>query len=89
MAPTRPSPSCLHADLWRLRDAGELGDLALDELLDDGAAAIVEWGERFGVATGRDHVVVSFEVLDEATRELTVDLAGSSIDAGALDALER
>ena len=87
--PGAPVAVLLHADLWRLRDAGEVADLALDELLDDGAAAIVEWGERFDVASGRDHLVVSLAVLDESTRELTVDLAHSSIADGALDVLAR
>jgi tRNA threonylcarbamoyladenosine biosynthesis protein TsaE len=87
--PGAPVGVLLHADLWRLRDADELADLALDELLDDGAAAIVEWGERFDVASGRDHLVVSFEVLDEHTRVLTVDLAGTKVTAEALHELAR
>jgi tRNA threonylcarbamoyladenosine biosynthesis protein TsaE len=78
----------LHADCWRLADPEEVADLALDEPLDDGAAAIVEWGERFELAARRDHVVVAFEVLDEATRSLTVDLAHSSLPDDALDGLD-
>ena len=34
-----------HVDLYRLEAPGETEDLGLEELLDDGAAAI-EWGER-------------------------------------------
>ena len=34
-----------HIDLYRIETASELGDLGLDELLDQGAA-VVEWGER-------------------------------------------
>jgi tRNA threonylcarbamoyladenosine biosynthesis protein TsaE len=87
--PDAPVEVLLHADLWRLRHEAEVTDLALDEPLDDGAAAIVEWGERFDVASGRDHVVVSFRVLHKSSRELTVDLSHSSIAPAALKALER
>jgi len=34
-----------HVDLYRIEGAGELGDLGLDELLDQGAV-LVEWGDR-------------------------------------------
>jgi tRNA threonylcarbamoyladenosine biosynthesis protein TsaE len=34
-----------HLDLYRIESSSELGDLGLDELLDQGAA-VVEWGER-------------------------------------------
>jgi tRNA threonylcarbamoyladenosine biosynthesis protein TsaE len=87
--PDAPVQVLLHADLWRLRHEAEVADLALDELLDDGAGAIVEWGERFDVASGRDHVVVDFGVLSEASRELAIDLSHSSIARAALEALER
>jgi tRNA threonylcarbamoyladenosine biosynthesis protein TsaE len=34
-----------HVDLYRIEADGELGDLGLDELLDQGAV-LVEWGDR-------------------------------------------
>lgn len=42
------SPPIAHVDCYRIDDGDALEDLALDELLDDGCAAIVEWGERLG-----------------------------------------
>jgi tRNA threonylcarbamoyladenosine biosynthesis protein TsaE len=65
----------LHVDLWRLDSEGELVDLGLDEPLDDGAVAIVEWGDRFDVAHRRPRIDVRFEVTGEDSRELLVDLA--------------
>lgn len=77
----------VHADLWRLESMGELGDLALDESLAGGAAAVIEWGDRFDAMTGSDRVVVSFEVVDDTTRLLDVDLADSSLSDDVLEAL--
>jgi tRNA threonylcarbamoyladenosine biosynthesis protein TsaE len=34
-----------HADLYRLEHTTEVADLALDELLDDDAIVLVEWGD--------------------------------------------
>jgi tRNA threonylcarbamoyladenosine biosynthesis protein TsaE len=73
----------LHVDLWRIEGAGELADLGLDEPLDDGAAAVVEWGERFDVAPGRPCVQVVFEVTGESSRELLVDLSRAGLDDDA------
>jgi tRNA threonylcarbamoyl adenosine modification protein YjeE len=39
-----PTPLA-HVDLYRLDDAGEIEDLGLEELLDEGAV-VVEWGDR-------------------------------------------
>lgn len=83
--PGAPVAVLLHADLWRLGD-GEVGDLALDELLDEDATALVEWGDRAEAAPGRDRLVVTFEVLDESRRALEIDPTGAGISEGALDA---
>lgn len=37
----------LHADLYRLEDEGEIESLGIEEYLDDGFAAAVEWAERW------------------------------------------
>lgn len=39
-------PQFLHADVYRLEDLAEIEDLALHELVEDGAVVAVEWGER-------------------------------------------
>ena len=85
--PSAPVDVLLHADLWRLRHADEVADLALDEQLDERTSAIVEWGERFDVVSGRDRVVVALVVVGDDARELTVDLTGSSVDADVLEVL--
>jgi tRNA threonylcarbamoyl adenosine modification protein YjeE len=86
--PTAPIGLLLHLDLWRLEHASELDDLALDELLDEGAAAIVEWGNRFDVAGDHPRIEVAFHVVDDTTRELAVDLATAGADAGAHERID-
>ncbi len=41
-------PPIAHVDCWRMESESELDELALDELLDDGWVAVIEWGERLG-----------------------------------------
>jgi tRNA threonylcarbamoyl adenosine modification protein YjeE len=44
--PTRAGFDLIHADLYRLERRSEVVDLGLAEMVDDGAVAVVEWGER-------------------------------------------
>ena len=53
-----------HVDLYRVKVAGELADLGLDELLDQGAM-VIEWGDRLDV---RRAEVVTFESLGDDRR---------------------
>lgn len=67
----------LHADVWRLEHLHEVIDLALPELLEDGAAAVVEWGERAAPALSPDwlEVVISY---DGPGRNLAFGASGPS-----------
>lgn len=50
---------CLvHADLFRLDHLREVVDLAIGEMLEDGALALVEWGDLAIPVLGRDALVV-------------------------------
>ncbi|MGH9098108.1 MAG: tRNA (adenosine(37)-N6)-threonylcarbamoyltransferase complex ATPase subunit type 1 TsaE, partial [Acidimicrobiales bacterium] len=45
-APAAPSlRTLLHADVYRLDHLAEIADLGLGELVEDGAVALVEWGD--------------------------------------------
>jgi tRNA A37 threonylcarbamoyladenosine biosynthesis protein TsaE len=48
-----------HIDLYRIETPSELGDLGLDELLDQGAV-VVEWGDRLDAP---DAAVIELEHL--------------------------
>src|SRR2546430_9634236 len=65
-----------HVDLYRVKAAGELADLGLDELL-DGGAMVIEWGDRLDL---RRAELVTFENLGEDRRRLRfeTDRASSS-----------
>ena len=56
-----------HVDLYRVKAAGELADLGLDELIDEGAV-VVEWGDRIeATKTGRQ---MTFETLGGDRRRI-------------------
>lgn len=71
-----------HVDLYRLESAGEVRDLGLEELLDQGAV-VVEWGDRleatlptrWGGARGGvpEAALVSIEHLGGTHRRLRVE----------------
>jgi tRNA threonylcarbamoyladenosine biosynthesis protein TsaE len=68
-----------HTDVYRVETLDEVLDLALGELVEDGAVALVEWGELAASVFGRDVMTIEFDVADDDGRILTVegDLAGS------------
>jgi tRNA threonylcarbamoyladenosine biosynthesis protein TsaE len=67
-----------HADVYRVGSLGEVDDLALGELVEESAVAVVEWGEIASPLFGLDVINVSFEIDDGDGRTIEVDgaLAG-------------
>jgi tRNA threonylcarbamoyladenosine biosynthesis protein TsaE len=57
--PTRLGADLLHADIYRLEQLAEVIDLGLPEQLEDGALAVVEWGERGAPALLPEYLHVS------------------------------
>lgn len=64
-----------HADLYRLDQPEQVDDLALDELVADGAVA-VEWPERADSRLPEEHLLVRFEIDSAEARTLTLDPKG-------------
>ena len=64
-----------HADLYRLEDAEQVFDLALDEVAADGVL-VVEWPERADGQLPEDHLSVRFEVTGEERRVLSFEAVG-------------
>ena len=51
----------LHADLYRLEHLGEVVDLAIAELVEDDAVAVVEWGDVAEPVLGADAISVRLD----------------------------
>ena len=56
--------SLIHADVYRTDSLAEVTDLALAELVEEEAVALVEWGDRAAFAFGESALVVTLEVPD-------------------------
>jgi len=74
----------LHADVWRLEQLSEVVDLALPEQLEEGAAAVVEWGQRAAPVLAPDclHVVIDFAPGAGGTNLTVTSGAGTASAAG-------
>lgn len=66
-----------HSDVYRAQSLGEVLDLALGELVEESAVALVEWGEIASSLFGRDVLTIRFEVDNDDGRWLIVDGASA------------
>ncbi len=76
-----PVRTLIHADIYRTESLGEVEDLALAELVEDDAVAVVEWGNLAAPALGQSALDVTL-VADDGdpegtTRAITVAGRGS------------
>ena len=63
----------IHADLYRLEHTAEVVDLAIGELVEDGAVAVVEWGEVAEPVLGGDSLsVLLAQGDDDDERRVTI-----------------
>lgn len=69
-------PPVAHVDCWRLGSVHEVVELALEEMLDDGGVALIEWGELAEPLFGDRAFRVEFAALDESTRRITLRATG-------------
>jgi tRNA threonylcarbamoyladenosine biosynthesis protein TsaE len=74
-----------HADVYRVSSVGEVSDLALGELVEESAVALVEWGELASSVFGREVMNVAF-LVDESDGR-TLDVSGA-LTAGRESALD-
>ncbi len=62
-----------HADVYRVDTLDEVIDLALGELVEESAVALVEWGDIATSVFGRDVMTVTFLLGDDDARTVVVD----------------
>jgi tRNA threonylcarbamoyladenosine biosynthesis protein TsaE len=73
-----PAGTLLHADVYRTESLPEVVDLALAELVEDSAIAIVEWGDMAAPALGDSALDVTLTVPsgDESTTARVISISG-------------
>jgi tRNA threonylcarbamoyladenosine biosynthesis protein TsaE len=62
-----------HADLYRVEGAREFETLGLDEMLEQEATVIVEWGERLPPRDVSEAVRIRMELLEGEDRRITIE----------------
>lgn len=79
---TRLGLDLLHADVYRLEQLREVVELGLPELLEEGAFAVVEWGERAAPALAPDALHVTLTAAgDGGARRIAAVAAGPTWEA--------
>lgn len=68
------TPRVLHADLYRLDDPRDVGELGLREARAEGALVLAEWAGRFVGELGGDALVITLGV--ETSRRATLTATG-------------
>ena len=62
-----------HADVYRTNSLDEIEDLALEELVEVGGVAVIEWGEMAAALLGRTAWRITIDVVDDDQRTIVVD----------------
>ena len=75
----------LHADVYRVESLAEVLDLALGELVEEAAVALVEWGDLASSIFGREVLTIQFKIDDFEVRWLDVGGQLAQRRSGELD----
>lgn len=78
-----------HCDVYRVDSLDEVVDLALGELVEESAVALVEWGELAAAVFGRAVLTVEFVVDEGERRTLVVGGASAADRVDLLDSWAR
>jgi tRNA threonylcarbamoyladenosine biosynthesis protein TsaE len=60
-----------HIDLYRIKDAGDLDSIGIEEYIGGDGIAVIEWAERMG--TMEDSITVKLNILDGEKREIAIE----------------
>ncbi len=75
----------LHADVYRVESLAEVLDLALGELVEEAAVALVEWGDLASSIFGREVLTIQFKIDEFEVRWLDVGGQLAQRRSGELD----
>src|SRR5436305_11903195 len=76
--PTAFGVELIHVDVYRLDTLADIIVLGLPEMLEEGAVAVIEWGEKAAPALGPDHLDIRFALTDvDGERRLAITPSGS------------
>ena len=81
-ATSAPVTTLIHADVYRTGGLGEVVELALAELVEERAIALVEWGELAAPALGDDALEVLLELPGAGRDGTGSDRTGSDSELG-------
>jgi tRNA threonylcarbamoyladenosine biosynthesis protein TsaE len=62
----------LHVDLYRIEHLNELGEIGLEEILEQDAVIAVEWGEKLSHETLSDHLKLQFKIISDDIRQIDI-----------------
>jgi tRNA threonylcarbamoyladenosine biosynthesis protein TsaE len=85
-----PVETLIHADVYRTGSLPEVVDLALAELVEERAIALVEWGDLAAPALGDDALEVTLAVPDAAApaEQRRISITGRGRWAGRADEVD-
>ncbi|MEW5909876.1 MAG: tRNA (adenosine(37)-N6)-threonylcarbamoyltransferase complex ATPase subunit type 1 TsaE [Thermodesulfobacteriota bacterium] len=61
-----------HIDLYRLERYAEIAGIGLEEILEKGGVAAIEWADRIDQKTLGDHIHVRLEIINDDSRFITL-----------------
>ena len=76
----------VHLDAYRIKDASEVDELGLDELLEEGAVLVVEWADR--IEKYLPPVDINIEILHDVAGARTIRFQSNARFAAALAKME-
>jgi tRNA threonylcarbamoyladenosine biosynthesis protein TsaE len=68
-----------HFDTYRLKDEDEFLALGPDEYFESPGLTFVEWADRVANLLPRERVEITFDVLDQTKRRITLDTTSPSL----------
>ena len=75
----------LHVDLYRIEYLDELGEIELEEILEQNAVIAVEWAEKLSRPMLADHLRIQFKLISDEIRQIDIfaygQAAGNLIEA--------